>query len=433
MKKFSAAALITAIVLGLAACTTGSGGAGATLSISLNSDKNSIFADGADAVQFTVLDNNTREDITSKAEIHLKKDNGTSELYNGTKFSTTIPGTYKFFAKSGETVSSDLVITAVAESAEGIVLKASKDGIYADGGDFSVLTLENADGADVTAQGIFFADGEQLEGNRFCTDKGSFTPVTITATFGGGAVANEVQIVASSSYEFNSRLLIEEITRTNCTYCPITIRIIRELAQDEKQTVVAYNVHNTYSSLWNGFSDVTQGFVFDICDFLKPFGVQNYTTAPYTVVGREKNYPADNITASTFRELALKCPKDVAIAIESSTTASEIKFKATVGSKKDFTGKVLAVLVDNGLSANQADMGVIDMYRVMRAYYPSVEGEAKTFKTKTPVYLEGSFNLSEVKVTDVKNCEIIVIVTDDTDNGACSNVQFAAVGEIKGY
>lgn len=40
---------------------------------------------------------------------------------------------------------------------------------------------------------------------------------------------------------------------------------------------------------------------------------------------------------------------------------------------------ISAVLVDNGINANQTGMGQIQLRRVMRAYYPSIEGQAAEF------------------------------------------------------
>ena len=85
-------------------------------------------------------------------------------------------------------------------------LTASKPSIYNDGGDFTTLTLTDADGNDVTELGRFYADDEPIEGNRFSTTKGSLTPVTISATVAGAPVKNTVAVTATSSYGFTSRV-----------------------------------------------------------------------------------------------------------------------------------------------------------------------------------------------------------------------------------
>lgn len=77
---------------------------------------------------------------------------------------------------------------------------------------------------------------------------------------------------------------------------------------------------------------------------------------------------------------AAESSTDVAIALETSAPdPSTVKSDITVGTKKSFTGKIVAVLVDNGINANQTGMGQIQLRRVMRAYYPSIEGQAAEF------------------------------------------------------
>ena len=64
--RLTASCLVIVIAASMVSCTTGQGGhTSAGLSISLTSDKDAIFADGADAVTFTVIDNSSREDVTS--------------------------------------------------------------------------------------------------------------------------------------------------------------------------------------------------------------------------------------------------------------------------------------------------------------------------------------------------------------------------------
>ena len=102
-----------------------------------------------------------------------------------------------------------------------------------------------------------------------------------------------------------------------------------------------------------------------------------------------------------------------------------VRVEATIGTKKDFSGRIVAVLVDNGLTTSSN-------YRVMRAYYPSVEGQPQTFTAGQTVRFSADFDLTQLNVTAVENCEVIVFVTDDAD-GLCEIVQVAGIGEKKGY
>ena len=301
-------------------------------------------------------------------------------------------------------------------------LTASKPSIYNDGGDFTTLTLTDADGNDVTELGQFYADDEPIEGNRFSTTKGSLTPVTISATVAGAPVKNTVAVTATSSYGFTSRALLEEITRTNCQYCPIMIEVISELASDNPETVIAYNVHNTASAVYSEIlAEKSQEWSRLFCDFINvgTNAEDKYVGAPRTFLNRStKSFAPSTGLSKEFRNTAASGSKDVAIAMWSSTPdVNTIQLDATIGTKKDFTGKIVSVLVDNGINAYQN--GVMqNMFRVLKAYYPSVEGQETEFIAGTPAHFSATFDLQETPVTSVENCELIVFVTDNVD-GQC--------------
>lgn len=420
--------LCVVIAASLVSCTTGQGGhTSAGLSISLTSDKDAIFADGADAVTFTVIDNSSREDVTSASTIYMLSEDGSSPQTSAS-FSTETPGSYTFYAEYSGVRSAEISITAHGENAEGITLHVSKNSIYNDGGDFTVITLTDADGNDVTELGTFYANGEKLKDNLFSTTEGSLTPVVISAAIGSMPVSDTEAVTATSSYQFSSRSLLEEMTRTNCQYCPIMQQVIAELATDNPQIVIAYNVHNTVSDVYTGhYTSVTRNFSTAFSDFMMPDeGDSRYTAAPRTFFNRsKKNYVASLNLSQEFRNMALGGPKDVAIALCTESTAQKVSVKATIGTKKDFSGRIVAVLVDNGLTTSSN-------YRVMRAYYPSVEGQPQTFTAGQPVHFSADFYLTQLDVTAVENCEVIVFVTDDAD-GQCETVQVAGSKEKKGY
>lgn len=419
--------LCIVIAASMVSCTTGQGGhTSAGLSISLTSDKDAIFADGADAVTFTVIDNSSREDVTSASVIYMLSEDGSSSQTSAS-FSTETPGSYTFYAEYSGVRSAEISITAHGENAEGITLHVSKNSIYNDGGDFTVITLTDADGNDVTDLGTFYADGKQLEDNLFSTTKGSLTPVVISAAIGSMPVSDTEAVTATSSYQFSSRSLLEEITRTNCQYCPIMQQVIAELATDNPQIVIAYNVHNTVSDVYTGhYTSETRNFSTAFSDFMMPAMSDRYTAAPKTFFNRSKdNHTASPNLTQEFRDRALGGPRDVAIALCTESTAQTVSVKATIGSKKDFSGHIVAVLVDNGLTTSSN-------YRVMRAYYPSVEGQPQTFTAGQPVHFSADFDLTQLDVTAVENCEVIVFVTDDAD-GQCETVQVAGSKEKKGY
>lgn len=420
---------LSAVTLAGGGCSSGSGKnqtPPTASTLSLSSTKTSILANGEDVAQLSVYFSGTQKDVTAEAELFANdKPLSTSE------FTTTTPGSYTIKATYNGVTSNTITITAVSgESAEGITLKASKTGLYPDGGDFVVLTLETADGNDVTAQGSFFANGEQLQSNRYSTTKGSLAPVQITAKFNGLDVDGSVAVTASSSYTFTNRVLLEDVTKTNCQYCPTVINLIDELRKDAQPLVVPLSIHNSNSGIYSAYyTQTTRQFADKFCEY---FGLDK-SAAPKVFINRSKNVSNhDTLTADELRAQAVNGPKDVAIALESALEGSTISVKVTVGSKKDFSGKLVVALAENGIMAEQQTMGKTEMYRMMRAYAPSIEGESKSFKTNSPVSYTTTFNVQNLALVNTANCEVIAFVTDDAD-GLCENVQFAKVGEVKGY
>lgn len=391
----------------------------------MSASKQSILDNGEDKTVLTVLYNGS-EDVTAQAELYAN-----DQPLATSEFTTTTPGSYTLKAIYDGATSNTVTITAVSgESADGITLQASKTAIYPDGGDFAVLSLKTEEGDDVTAQGEFYVNSEKLAGSRFSTTTGSLVPVTISAKFNGLDVANSVQISASSSYSFTNRVLLEDITKTGCQFCPLVIKVIEELRKDAQPLVVPYSVHNSQSSIYSTYySQATRTLADAFCQYVD---VDN-SVAPKVYVNRSKDeVNASNLSADGLRSQALNGPKEVAIALESSIEGTTIPVKVTVGSKKDFSGKIVVVLVENGIYANQSTMGNIEMYRIMRAYAPSIEGESKNFTNGTPTTYSATFDLNSTKVVNTNNCEVIAFVTDDAD-GLCENAQFAKVGEVKGY
>ena len=293
------------------------------------------------------------------------------------------------------------------------------------------MTLTNAEGEDVTDLGTFFAGGEALESNKFSTTESSLRPVSITAEIQGVRVGEPVNILASDSYKFPARALLEDITRTSCDNCPTMIKVIESLSSDNPQTVIAYNVHNSISFIYqNYYAESTRALADSFCTYMG----SDLTAAPKTYINRAtKNYPASLNLAEQFRQMARESSTDAAIALETETPSpATVEVTATIGTKKSFSGKIVAVLVDNGLTASQSGMGEINMFRVIRDYQPSLEGQAASFEAGKPLQFSATFDLSVLNVTSVDNCEVIVFVTDDAD-GVCEAVQYASIGEAKGY
>ena len=171
---------IAGLAMGLYACeeTPLPGGDDTTpptneVSITLNNDKDSIVADGVEAVTFAV-------EVTgeSQGDVQIICLNDNSVLPAKT-FTTTTAGEYQFKAILGKVSSNTVTITATAPATPvpTILLEADKESIVADNTDTVTFTVK-VDGQDKTSEVeiINLVYNVTLEDNTFATDvAGEFT------------------------------------------------------------------------------------------------------------------------------------------------------------------------------------------------------------------------------------------------------------------
>ena len=171
---------IAGLAMGLYACeeTPLPGGDDTTpptneVSITLNNDKDSIVADGVEAVTFAV-------EVTgeSQGDVQIICLNDNSVLPAKT-FTTTTAGEYQFKAILGKVSSNTVTITATAPAipVPTILLEADKESIVADNTDTVTFTVK-VDGQDKTSEVeiINLVYNVTLEDNTFATDvAGEFT------------------------------------------------------------------------------------------------------------------------------------------------------------------------------------------------------------------------------------------------------------------
>lgn len=113
------------------------------ITLSLSANKNTIKSNGKDTITFSVTANG--KDVTSTAKISYRNSAGTTVVPDST-FTTTIAGTYKFFASYGDTISPEITINATE-----LVLAISSDTTSIKANDQSSATLKvTLDGEDIT-------------------------------------------------------------------------------------------------------------------------------------------------------------------------------------------------------------------------------------------------------------------------------------------
>ena len=171
--------------------------------IELFASTTTIIADGIEEVTFTVKQDNI--DVTTETDIYVN-----DNKIEGYKFSTTIYGTYKAYAKKGDLISNEIEIVAeeYIEPEKPIELTASKNNITANGTDAVIFTVTQ-DGDNVTNQSEIYVNNTLISGNSYST----FTPGTYTAfAKKNDVVSNEVTFTAEAASSGTTIVFADGVT-----------------------------------------------------------------------------------------------------------------------------------------------------------------------------------------------------------------------------
>ncbi len=389
-------------------------------SLTISSDKVSIVADGTDKVTFNVLDQDGK-DVTASC---IFSANGIELLTN--VFTTKEAGKFVIVAKNTSgVVSNELSVSALSEKANYSVV-ADKKAFVADGTDMVVLSLKDEDlGIDLTDEAQFFLDGKAIEGRIV---RGSeVRTYTVTAKWRNKETKRSLTIAGTQLNNIQGRQLIETVTSTDCKFCKTEITTIEEIMEKSSRVAVV-SIHTNKSSLYTEASGVLKQSTLDKATaFTKLIGS---SSTPNSIVGRavKKREKINTTTATTFINNRIPSSANVAIALETAVSDGKITVKATATSKVAVTGKICAVLVENGITAEQYEMGVVEMKSLMRDYQPDINGQDFTLEVGKKSTFNATFELDNAKA---ENCKVIVFVTND--KGLLENLQQVKVGQSIGY
>lgn len=174
--------------------------------IVFTASKNSIIADGIDAVTFTAMQ--AEENVSEQVEIFV---NGNK--IDGSSFATTVAGNYTAYAKKNDIVSNEVTFVAeeYIEPEKPIELFSSTNSIIANGTDVIIFTVMQ-DGDNVTNQSEIYVNNNLISGNQFST----FTPGTYTAfAKKNEIVSNEVTFTAELGSDSGTTVVFAEGVTTN--------------------------------------------------------------------------------------------------------------------------------------------------------------------------------------------------------------------------
>ncbi len=194
MKKLFSIFAILSLAVGFTACeekTPETPDNPTTATVALSVNKSEIVADGEESATFEV----TVDGVVTTEGVQIICLNDNSVL-QGTTFSTTVAGEYRFAAVYNGVKSGEVKVLATNPAGPTVVLTADKNAIVADNADTVTFTV-TVDGEDKTAESTITIVnyGTALETNTFASDvAGEFV---FEATF-DGAKSNQVIVTATA-------------------------------------------------------------------------------------------------------------------------------------------------------------------------------------------------------------------------------------------
>lgn len=388
-------------------------------SLTLTASKKVIVADGKDKAVLTVTDQDGK-DVTSSCIFTA----GGKELIDN-NFSSTTPGEVEVYAKNQEDVKSNVVKIRVLSEMANFEVRASRKTIVADGGDLVTLSLWDKDNdVEISDGATYYVDGAPLEGNVLrMTEKGGRK---VTGKWNGKMSKTSLVISGVDLHTITGRSLIETLTSTSCQYCKKEIETIEKIDEKTDRAVVI-SIHNESSSVFKNMLDAPAQA--DAKSFIE-LVAKGETGTPNSFVNRQEKKVkiGNNVGVEVFLSQWIPNQSDVAISIETKVDGDKIKVKAHVTGKANLNGKIVAALIENGRTASQYNMGVIEMKQLLRAYRPSVQGEDFAVEVGKAKAFNTEFAIGSAKV---ENCNVIVFVKEA--EGSVKNVQQVKVGQAIGY
>ncbi len=330
------------------------------------------------------------------------------------------------------------------------VLSTSADIFVADGESELVITVKVGD-ADVTEDATIYVDNKPMQSNVFTTIIAK--DYKFYASY-NGKLSNQVTVTAANpalylelpedaqadKFEgFHHKVLMTQATGTWCGYCPFMIRAI-ELFQESGSNAANTVIVATHSGdeLSNKASDAA----------VKALNVQGFPSSffnlnPDAII--ENNDPtvnAENINAAAGMELMDKALVGITATSAASADNSVIAVRTAVKVGMAGSYRINVWLVEDSVSAYQSSYwaefteGVIDHNHVLRAAscVSPIQGELlggkKSCEKGETLELYHEFKTSDVGVSNVANCKVVVLVTTGTDSKFyVNNVIECPVGE----
>ncbi len=294
------------------------------------------------------------------------------------------------------------------------------------------FTAKDGTGQDITQNVLFKVNGQQQNSNIIQFDQTGTYQVTASLDLDGQHIVSTPFQVNVINPQQSTKILVEDYTGTWCTNCPRVAYHLEE-AVNLNPNVIPVAIHY---SRWQG--DDPYGFA-DISTLISDFNIQ---ALPSPVVNRTKGFIWDDSQFSIL-QAELDKPQPLGLAVNSNVSGSSLNIDVKVRFDMDFQSKNLNLVIyitENGLYADQANstgyyggQNPIPGFEQKHTLRTAINGlyglsipPAET--TANNVYTYNYSGNIPAEVSDINNCEIVVFVIDQDEEGKLINIQKAPVG-----
>lgn len=324
--------------------------------LKLSADKETIAADGTDAVKFTVKNGGT--DVTASAKIY----NQTDKVYlESNEFSSDTEGSYTFVAEYDNAKSNTVNVTVGTGTVSALVLNHDKNEVTADGTDAVTFTV-TYDGEDVTTEaevlnktdntpleltdGVFSFSTATAGSYEFVATYGEYTaaPVTITAVAAGGASFN----VNKTPYRY---ALITKVTGTWCPACPSAATAIHQVEGNYPDRMVEIAIHHN-----GGRSDPYEARPY-ADNFVRHYNVQYFPTIMVDLDPDKQTNQTASALLRFVKNSVEEIPTIVGIAATSKVEGEKAVVSVKVGTKEAGEVQLMVAVVEDGIIGYQSSGG----------------------------------------------------------------------------
>ena len=295
------------------------------------------------------------------------------------------------------------------------------------------IKATDVSGNDISAQTIFYVDGQQQTNNVLRFSASGTHQITAKITADGETKESDPLTLNVIDPQSSTKVLVEDFTGTWCVNCPRVAYKLEE-AVNQNGNIVPTAIHASPVPGQDPFSYANFSY------FLNTYGIQAF---PSPLVDR--NYVWDENFSTLQTELNKNKP--MGLAISSTINGNNIDVTVKVRFDMNFSDEDLNLIVylnENGLHHDQ-DNGTtyyggqnpipnFEHNHTLRFCFTGESGESiDNNKEANQIYIYHYTGTIPSNIDDINNCEIVAFTATNDNPIKAINVQNATINTTKDF